>query len=116
MLQKLIVGTAAIAAGMVSFGGIASASDAGSVSDDRDEVTQVGLVNVNNVHVLNNVNVVGGLCELNAGVLGVQVSAEEVANGVVAPVASPGSSDAIGVKPMNCASGTLTIGGTVQDN
>ncbi|OLF12313.1 hypothetical protein BLA60_10090 [Actinophytocola xinjiangensis] len=56
-----------------------------------------------------------GACDLNVNAVGVQVPVEDVTNGANVSVVSPGSSDAIGATPENCASRSLTNGGTVQD-
>jgi hypothetical protein len=110
-LKQLIVGAAAIAAGVVPFSGVASAdSDHGNWAGDD----QIGLVNATNVDALHNVNVTAGVCDNNINVLGVQVPVEDVANGVGVPVLSPGSSDAVGATPDNCASSATSDGGTVQ--
>jgi len=112
MLKQLIIGTAAVAAGLVPFSGIASA-DTGYPVADRDG-DSVGLLNLTNLDALHNVNLNGGVCDNNINVLGVQVPVEDVANGIDVPILSPGSSEATGATPENCASSDNTDGGTVQ--
>jgi hypothetical protein len=114
VLKQLIVGAAAIAAGLVPFSGVASADPGWGPEHESDD--QVGLVNSTNLDALHNVNVTGGVCDNNINVLGVQVVVEDVANGIGIPVLSPGSSDAVGATPDNCASSDTADGGTVQDD
>ncbi len=117
MLKQLIVGAAAIAAGVIPFAGTASADTTGHPHGGHgDGGDQIGLLNVTNLDALHNVNVNGGLCDNNINVLGVQVPLEDIANGVGVPILSPGSNDAVGVTPDNCASSAITDGGTVQDD
>jgi hypothetical protein len=113
MLKELIVGAAAVAAGLVPLSGVASA-DTGYPMADRDGGDEIGLLNLTNLDALHNVNVNGGLCDNNINVLGVQVPVEDVANGIGVPILSPGSSEATGATPENCASSDNTDGGTVQ--
>lgn len=115
MLKQFIVGAAAIAAGVIPFSGVAAADSGLPYASDSDGA-EVGLVNVNNVDLLHNVDGTIGLCDNNVNVLGVQVPVEDVANGVGVPVASPGASDAEGAAPENCASSMTSGGGTVQDD
>jgi hypothetical protein len=120
MLKKIGFVTAGAAAGLVMMSGFASAQTAdgphGHGHGYDDEGDQIGLVNVNNVDALHNVNVNGGVCDNNINVLGVQVPVEDVANGVGVPILSPGEHDAEGATPYNCASASLDDGGSVQDN
>jgi hypothetical protein len=113
VLKQFIVGAAAIAAGVIPFSGVASADDGYAFGSD-DGGDAVGLVNVENLDALHNVNVTAGVCDNNINVLGVQVPVEDVANGVGVPVLSPGASDAVGATPSNCASSGMSDGGTVQ--
>lgn len=119
MLKKIGFVTAGAAAGMIMMSGFASA-DKGDAHDwyghDDDGYGQVGLVNVNNVDALHNVNANVGVCDNNVNVLGVQVPVEDVLNGVGVPILSPGEHEAEGATPYNCASGSVEDGGTVQDN
>ena len=112
MLKQFIVGAAAIAAGVIPFSGVAAADDGYTYAGEGDG--EIGLVNVNNVDALHNVNANVGVCDNNINVLGVQVPVEDVANGVGVPVLSPGASDAEGATPENCASSDTSDGGTVQ--
>ncbi|GAB1509698.1 hypothetical protein [Actinophytocola sp. KF-1] len=114
MLKQLIVGAAAIAAGVIPFSGVAGADSGLPFASDRDGDGEIGLVNVDNVDGLHNVNGTVGFCDNNVNVLGVQVPVEDVANGVGVPIASPGASDAEGAIPENCASSDTSDGGTVQ--
>ena len=122
MLKKVGFVTAGVAAGMVMLSGFASAESTdgpadygyGYGSDEGND--QVGLVNVNNVDALHNVNVNAGVCDNNINVLGVQVPIEDVANGIGVPILSPGEHDAEAASPDNCASASLEDGGSVQDN
>ena len=116
MLKQFIVGAAAIAAGVIPFSGVASADEGLPFASDRGGDGEIGLVNVDNVDVLHNVNGTLGLCDNNINVLGVQVPVEDVANGIGVPVASPGASDAVGANPENCASSATSDGGTVQND
>jgi hypothetical protein len=115
VLKQFIVGAAAIAAGVIPFSGVASADSGLPFASDRDG-DEIGLVNLNNLDVLHNVNGTVGVCDNNINVLGVQVVVEDVANGVGIPVASPGASDAQGATPENCASSATADGGTVQSD
>jgi hypothetical protein len=120
MLKKIGFVTAAMAAGAFVTGGIAAA---GTPHDDHhhghhgyDYTGQVGLVNLNNTDALHNVNGTLGFCGNDVNVLGVQVPIHDSANGIGVPILSPGSSDAEGESPYNCASSGLSDGGTSQDN
>jgi len=57
---------------------------------------------------------VGGVCDDNVDVLGVQVPVHDVAQGIDVPVLSPGAHEAGGSSPSNCASGAIADGGTAQ--
>jgi hypothetical protein len=114
VLKQFIVGAAAIAAGVIPFSGVASADDGYAFAGDREGDAEIGLVNVDNVDALHNVNATLGLCDNNINVLGVQVPVEDVANGVGVPILSPGSSDAEGLVPENCASSASSDAGTIQ--
>jgi hypothetical protein len=118
MLKKIAGVTAGVAVGMVMLGGLASAETAdfplGQGSDGGNG--QVGLLNLNNLDLLHNVNANIGVCDNNINVLGVQVPIEDVANGVGVPILSPGDHDAVAVVPESCATAGLVDGGSVQDN
>lgn len=114
MLKQFIVGAAAIAAGVIPFSGVASADEGLPFGHNNDGDAEIGLVNLDNVDLLHNVNATVGLCDNNINVLGVQVPVEDVANGVGVPILSPGASDAEGATPENCASSDTSDGGTVQ--
>jgi hypothetical protein len=116
VLKQLIVGAAAIAAGLVPFSGEASADTGYSPASGRDGGDEIGLLNLTNLDALHNVNVNGGVCDNNINVLGVQVPVEDVANGIDVPILSPGENDAVGATPENCASSNNADGGTVQDD
>jgi hypothetical protein len=116
VLKQFIVGAAAIAAGVIPFSGVANADTGMPYAGDRDGDGEIGLVNVDNVDALHNVNATLGLCDNNINVLGVQVPVEDVANGIGVPIASPGASDAEGATPENCASSATSDGGTVQED
>lgn len=113
MLKQLIVGAAALAAGMVPLSGVASA-DSGQFRGGHGGGDEIGLLNLSNLDVLHNVNVNAGVCDNNINVLGVQVPVENVANGVGVPVLSPGLTDTTGVAAENCAASVNTDGGTIQ--
>ncbi|MFC4856844.1 hypothetical protein [Actinophytocola glycyrrhizae] len=118
MLKKVGFVTAGVAAGMVILGGFASAEGTESPRGygfEPGEGDQVGLVNVNNVDVLHNVNANVGVCDNNINVLGVQVPVEDVLNGVDVPILSPGEHEAAAAAPENCASAGLQDGGSIQD-
>jgi hypothetical protein len=105
-----------LAAGMAILGGSASAAGvtvAGHPIDDND---QVGLVNLENLDAVHNLNVVAGVCDNNINVLGVQVPLHDVANGIGIPVLSPGEHEAEGDSPFNCAGGSIADGGAAQGN
>jgi hypothetical protein len=109
---------AAAAAGLMMLGGVASAEETvarGDVST-HDESGQLGLVNLNNLDVLHNVNGTLGICDNNVNVLGVQVPVRDALNGIGVPVLSPGESEAGSEAPYNCASGGVLDGGTSQGN
>ncbi|MFI7672280.1 hypothetical protein [Actinophytocola sp. NPDC049390] len=115
MLKKLIVGAAAVAAGVIPFSGVAAADSGLPFANDRDGDGEVGLVNLNNVDGLHNVSGTVGICDNNVNVLGVQVPVEDVGNGIGVPVASPGASDAQSAAPENCAAVDGSSGGSVQE-
>jgi hypothetical protein len=125
MLKKVGLVAAIAAAGMVFFGGMASATESHSAhglreqarysAGDNDMAGQVGLVNLNNLDLLHNVNVVPGICGNNINVLGVQVPIQHVADGLNIPILSPGNSAADG-GASSCASGAINDGGTYQAN
>ncbi|GAA5172353.1 MULTISPECIES: hypothetical protein [Amycolatopsis] len=114
MLKKMGFVAAGAAAGMMLLGGVASASESHHNRDGDDQ--QVGLVNVNNLDALHNVNATLGVCKNNINVLGVQVPIQDALKGIGVPILSEGSSSAEGEDPMNCASGGVADGGTSQDN
>ncbi|GAB3008996.1 hypothetical protein LWP59_02285 [Amycolatopsis acidiphila] len=115
MLKKMGFVAASAAAGMLLLGGVASASESHHYRGGDDD-HQVGLVNVNNLDALHNVNATVGFCHNNVNVLGVQVPVQDSANGIGVPILSPGHNGAAGENPDNCASGGVEDGGTSQDN
>lgn len=117
MLKKFAVVAAGAAAGMIMMSGFASA-DTGHKphGDDNDGYGQVGLINLNNVDALHNVNANAGVCGNDVNVLGVQVPVRNSLNGIGVPILSPGEHEAAGASPYNCASASLDDGGSVQDN
>ncbi|MEV6627379.1 hypothetical protein AB0M83_33180 [Amycolatopsis sp. NPDC051106] len=116
MIKQLGFVATALAAGMAIIGGSASATSLTVAGHPIDHNDQVGLGNVQNLDAVHNLNVVGGVCDNNVNVLGVQVPVRDVAEGVGVPVLSPGEHDAEGETPYNCAAGDIQDGGTVQDN
>jgi hypothetical protein len=123
MIRKIGLVAAVAAAGMVLFGGMASATTypyTGSEGShhsvgDNGLDGQVGLLNLNNLDVLHNVNVPIGICGDNINILGVQVPVQHVADGLNIPILSPGDSAASGGSDT-CAAGALNDGGTSQRN
>ncbi|MGW4395097.1 hypothetical protein ACWEHA_07390 [Amycolatopsis nivea] len=111
MIKQLGFVATALAAGMAVLGGSASAAEGTATGDPVD---QVGLGNVHNLDAVHNLNLVGGVCDNNVNVLGVQVPVRDVAQGINVPVLSPGESEAAGKSPYNCASGTIVDGGSGQ--
>jgi hypothetical protein len=116
LLKKLGTVVVTTAAGMVMLGGMASASDVDcgaacrtddtvgqDSSRDQGKHRQVGLVNVNNTSVAENVNVLGAVCDNNISVLGVQVPIEDVANGINVPVGSPSHTESVSASPDFCS-------------
>jgi len=116
VIKQLGFVATALAAGMAIVGGSASATSLTVAGHPIDHNDQVGLGNVQNLDAVHNLNVVGGVCDNNVNVLGVQVPVRDVAEGVGVPVLSPGEHDAEGETPYNCAAGDIQDGGTVQDN
>ncbi|MEU4520697.1 hypothetical protein AB0F52_18600 [Amycolatopsis sp. NPDC024027] len=123
MLKKIGFVTATAAAGAFLAGGIAAADTPDGHHHEHhhghhyggyDYTGQVGLVNLNNTDVLHNVNATLGLCGNDVNVLGVQVPIHDSLNGIGVPILSPGSHEASGENPYNCASGGLSDGGTSQ--
>jgi len=123
MLKKIGFVTAAAAAGAFLAGGVAAAGTPdghhhhghhGHHYGGYDYTGQVGLVNLNNTDVLHNVNGTLGVCGNDVNVLGVQVPIHDSLNGIGVPILSPGSHEASGESPYNCASGGLSDGGTSQ--
>jgi hypothetical protein len=123
MLKKIGLVAAVAAAGMVLFGGMASATSYPSTGSgeshhsvgDNGLEGQVGLVNLNNLDAAHNVNVPVGLCDNDINVLGVQVPVRHVADGLNVPVLSPGENVADG-GATSCATGAINDGGTHQAN
>jgi hypothetical protein len=123
VLKKLGLVAVAASAGMLLFGGMASAQEAGGHGGHghpghhgHDWSGQVGLVNVNNLDALHNVNGTLGLCGNDVNVLGVQVPIRNALNGIGVPILSPGGHEASSAAPYNCASGGIADGGSSQDN
>ncbi len=123
MIKKIGLVAAVAAAGMVLFGGMASATtyphagpqgDHHSVGDNGLE-GQVGLVNLNNLDLLHNVDVVPGICGDDVNVLGVQVPIRDSLDGIGVPILSPGENVAAD-GPSSCAAGAIDDGGTSQNN
>jgi hypothetical protein len=120
MLKKIGFVTAGVAAGMVMLSGFAAAEGSGAAGyphgygDEGND--QIGLVNVNNVDALHNVNANAGVCGNDVNVLGVQVPIRNALNGIGVPILSPGEHDAEAAAPYNCASASIDDGGSVQDN
>jgi hypothetical protein len=123
MIKKIGLVAAVAAAGMVLFGGMASATSYPSVDTgnghhsvgDNGLAGQVGLVNLNNLDLLHNVNVPIGVCDNNINVLGVQVPIQHALDGLNIPILSPGESEAEG-GASSCAAGAINDGGTSQGN
>jgi hypothetical protein len=116
VIKQLGFVATALAAGMAILGGSASAAGVTVAGHPVDHNDQVGLGNVQNLDAVHNLNVVGGVCDNNVNVLGVQVPVRDVAQGIDVPVVSPGGNEAAGETPYNCAGGDIADGGTVQDN
>ncbi|MEU3622846.1 hypothetical protein AB0E54_10575 [Amycolatopsis coloradensis] len=117
MLKKIGFVAAAMAAGAFVGGGVASADTTDDYYDYGHDVSdQVGLVNLQNLDLLHNVNAVVGVCDNNVNVLGVQVPIQDSLNGIGVPILSPGEHEASGESPDNCAAGGVTDGGTSQGN
>lgn len=114
MIKQLGFVATTLAAGMAILGGSASAAEAGGAPVDHNG--QLGLANVTNLDAVHNLNAVGGLCDNNVNVLGVQVPVRDVAQGIGVPVLSPGEHEASGETPYNCAGGGIVDGGTAQGN
>ncbi|OXM56111.1 hypothetical protein CFP71_14880 [Amycolatopsis thailandensis] len=116
MIKQLGFVATALAAGMAIVGGSASAQGITVAGHEVDHNDQTGLANVQNLDAVHNLNLVGGVCDNNVNVLGVQVPVRDVAEGIAVPVLSPGQTEAEGATPDNCASGIIGDGGTVQEN
>jgi hypothetical protein len=116
MLKKTGFVVTALAAGAFLAGGVASADTPDGYDHHHGSSSQFGLLNLTNTDVLHNVNGTLGLCGNDVNVLGVQVPIHDSLNGIGVPILSPGSSDAEGESPYNCASSGLSDGGTTQDN
>ncbi len=118
MLKKIGFVAAAMAAGAFIGGGVASADTPDDLYDydGHDISEQVGLVNLNNIDALHNVNGTLGVCGNDVNVLGVQVPIRDSLNGIGVPILSPGAHEASGNSPYNCAAGGITDGGTSQGN
>ncbi len=115
MLKKIGIVAAAIAAGALLGGGVASAdTPTGHHGDDYSG--QVGLINLNNLDLLHNVNANLGLCDNAVNVLGVQVPVHNSLNGIGIPILSPGQHHATGSNPQSCAAGGIASGGSIQHN
>lgn len=116
MIKQLGFVATALATGMAVLGGSASATGITVAGQPVDHTDQIGLGNVQNFDLVHNLNAVGGVCDNDVNVLGVQVPVRDVAEGVDVPVLSPGEHDADGQTPDNCAAGEIEDGGTVQGN
>ncbi|MFK0247207.1 hypothetical protein ACIQUM_21140 [Amycolatopsis azurea] len=116
MLKKIGFVAAAVAAGAFMGGGAASADTPDGYDYGYDHSGQVGLVNLNNIDALHNVNGTLGVCGNDVNVLGVQVPIRDSLNGIGVPILSPGAHEAEGASPYNCAAGAVTDGGSVQGN
>ena len=115
MIKQLGFVATTLAAGMAVLGGSASAANVSVAGHPVDSTDQFGLVgNVQNLDAVHNLNVVGGVCDDNVNVLGVQVPIRDSLNGIGVPILSPGEHEASGESPYNCASGGLADGGTSQ--
>jgi hypothetical protein len=114
VIKQLGFVATALAAGLAAFGGSASATTVTVEGHPVDHSEQFGLANVQSLDALHNVNLVGGVCDDNVNVLGVQVPVQDVAQGVGVPILSPGAHEAEGSSPSNCASGSIADGGTAQ--
>jgi hypothetical protein len=121
MLKKIGLVAAVAAAGMVLFGGMASATSYPSSGHNHTGIgnsgvrDQVGLVNLNNLDALHNVNVPVGVCRNAVNVLGIQANVDHVLGGLNVPVLSPGANGADG-GAESCATGAINDGGTHQAN
>ncbi|MGW4485651.1 hypothetical protein ACWEOE_17650 [Amycolatopsis sp. NPDC004368] len=116
MIKQLGFVATALAAGMALAGGSASATGISVSGHPVDTTDQAGLVNSQNLDVVHNLNLVGGGCDNDVNVLGVQVPIRDVGKGVDVPLLSPGGSDAEGQSPYNCAAGGVLDGGSSQGN
>lgn len=114
MIKQLGFVATALAAGMAVLGGSASAAGVTVTDTPVGHDGQVGLGNVHNLDAVHNLNLVGGVCDNEVNVLGVQVPVRDVAQGLNVPVLSPGENGASGKTPYNCASGTIVDGGSGQ--
>ncbi|MEV6830076.1 hypothetical protein [Amycolatopsis sp. NPDC051102] len=117
MIKQIGFVATALAAGMAVLGGSASATNVTVAGHPVDSTDQFGLVgNVQNLDAVHNLNVVGGVCDNDINVLGVQVPLHDTANGIGIPVLSAGDHSAEGESPDNCAAGEIADGGTTQGN
>jgi len=118
VLKKIGFAAATTAAGLVMLGGMASADPGAREDFPFDGNDQAGLVNLNNTDILHNVNAVVGVCDNNINVLGIQVNAEDIANGLAIPLLSEGfnEAEADGDAPDLCATGGIVDGGSMQEN
>jgi hypothetical protein len=114
VIKQLGFVATALAAGLAAFGGAASATTVTVSGHPIDQNDQFGLANVRDLDAVHNLNVVGGVCDDEVNVLGVQVPVDDVAQGVDVPVLSPGGHGAEGASPENCAGGGIADGGTAQ--
>ncbi|MET8853091.1 hypothetical protein [Amycolatopsis sp. NPDC004625] len=117
MIKQFGFVATALAAGMAVLGGSASATNVTVAGHPVDSTDQFGLIgNVQNLDAVHNLNVVGGVCNNDINVLGVQVPVHDSADGIGVPVLSPGEHSAEGDNPQNCAAGEIADGGTAQGN
>ncbi|GAA1949224.1 hypothetical protein [Amycolatopsis minnesotensis] len=125
MIRKIGFTVAAAAAVAMTCGGIASAAGHDGADSPKpghshrwghDHGGQVGLVNLNNIDLLHNVNVNPGICGNDVNVLGVQVPIRNALNGLGLPILSPGENETGGESPYNCSSGAVVDGGSAQHN
>lgn len=96
MLKKIGFATVGAVAGMIMMSGVASA---------EDEVDVPGLINLEGISVLNNLNLNAGICNNTVSVLGVLVGIENVLNGLNLPELPEVPGDETRGEPVsNCAS------------
>jgi hypothetical protein len=115
---KKIGFVAAFAAGSLAvLGGTASADPSGDRGDrpGHDSTEQVGLLNLQNTQVLQDVEVPIGICNNSINILAISVQAHEVLEDIAVPILNPGGGDVDSVSPEHDSCTSNSEQGSTSD-